>query len=463
MEIKHSSPEIARPVEVHAGKRRWPWIVLIVLGVLIVIGGIVAALYFYGGRLLNNKPSNNQTSQNQSNQSNQTEQGSTATGFSVKTDVAKDELTKLVIGRFAEQSDFGHVKLSTADATDSGLLNETKILTPDSQLEGSFMRVSISPNGQFAALFEGETPKTGGSASSATPKQQLSVINLSSGKSMAIASSTQDPPTLLGREVWTPDSTRIINTRTDDKGVLVNLNVYDVENAHTTNLSPTFAAGEEFDLIPRMATADDLFVEKHGVKGDDPGQLGTLKISGDGTISLDFQKIIDISPASRGYAVSPDGSTIVLAMGSGQGLGSTNVAPFILESLDRSTGEVKQLRKSSSEGYSAPLFLPDGESILYGAASGVWMLNLKTEDRTQLVESSIFDNFGDTGIAVVEPTLISPDGKNVVISVPVDKGLSHELYTLPSDSDTEKFSNLGRVEPVASDETGSVDALGWTN
>ncbi|MFH0831145.1 MAG: hypothetical protein V1895_03740, partial [Parcubacteria group bacterium] len=108
MEIKHSNPSVARSVEAHRGKKRWPWVLLIVVIVLVVLGGIAAALYFWGGNLLSRKPAENQITNNQTG-----EQPTPAGGFSVNSQPDADELTQLVIGRYADTALGGPVEIAT--------------------------------------------------------------------------------------------------------------------------------------------------------------------------------------------------------------------------------------------------------------------------------------------------------------------------------------------------------------
>jgi|GEM_PF-4750347 len=451
MEIKHSNPNVARPVERHAGKRRWPWVVLIVLGVLVVMGGIVAALYFYGGTLLK-RDSTNTAQTNQPNTPEDQSDGTTVTGLDIKQQPDADDLTNLVIGRFAEDNNMGALKLSTADALDSGELTESKVLTLEPKLEGGFVSATMSPNGQFLAVTENQEPSTGPTVEL---KHVLSLVELSSGDQTVIDDNFMGlPPTLI----WTPDSSHIIYVGTSvDTRVMQSLNSYDVKTGEVTSQIPEFAEDEEFTYQPIMATDNDLFVIK-GLIPEGPGELGTLGLDDKGQIGSDFEKIIDLSMASRGLDVSSDGKQIVFARGTGDSLGDADRGPFVLELLDRSTGEIEELRTSATEEYAAPKFTRDSENIIYGAASGVWMLELESGDRTQLVESSEFDEATD----VLEPRFVSPNGEFVVIAEGTLFGVAQRFYVLATDKEEQSFNDIGRVEPEGTDTTDSLEAYGWT-
>lgn len=414
-----------------------------------MLGGILAALYFYGGKLISNK---SDTDQNQTNQDNQT-QPDEPSGLSVKPTPDADDLINLVVARFADEGNRGDLKLSTVDATDTGELTETKVLTLESKREDGVTAATVSPNGQFVALVEHEEP-TSGPVDGVT--NVLSLVELGSGDQTVIDDDFKSTPPAV---VWTPDSEYLIYSGTNaDTGIIESLNVYNLESGIVGSSVMSLAEGEEFSYVPVAATNNDLFVLKVEPP-EGPGELGTLSLSDSGEVGLDFEKIIDLSMASRGFDVSSDGKQIIFARGTGESLGDAENGPFILELLDRGTGEIEELRTSSSEGYKSPKFTEDGESIIYGAASGIWMLELESGDRTQLVESSEFDNLIDE---VVEPLFISPNGEIVLVGVPVEVGPKYEFYAVPTDGENQPLGELGQIEATPSDEDGALDVFGWT-
>jgi hypothetical protein len=450
MEIKHSSPSVARPVEHHAGKRRWPWVLLIVLGALIVIGGIIAGLYFYGGKLISKK--DNQANQaNETNQTNDTQpdQQSSA-GFDVKPEPDTDDLTSLVISRNEASDQAGKLTLLTADATDSGTLTETKVLTLDPKLTGP-IEAQVSPNGQFALVYQSD--HVGGTVP--PEKFGVSIVELSTGKEAIITDSLEDYPYPL---FWTPDSEHVIFfVNKDGNGPIQSANSYDVASGELASTQFSVVEGEDMSLIPFSVTENDVFVTRTQIDADGElgdQEIGTLSLSDDAQIGTDFEKIIDVTNANRGMDVSSDGKFIAITRG---GLGD----PTVLELLNRETGEIQELRKSATEDYSSPLFTRDGESIIYSAASGIWMLEIESGDRTQLADSAEFDIPVSTPAGSVTPHLISPNDEILVIAVPAGQGNS-DFFVLPIGSETVAKDDMGEIEPVDSDEDGRLNVDGWT-
>ena len=455
MEIKHSSPQSARPMEVHHGKRRWPWVLLIVLGSLLVIGGIIAALYFYSGRLLNRDAdtttNNTPTQDQQTDNGDQSSNGDrpSATGFTVDRLPDPDDINSLVIGRFADEGDQGPISLVTVDASDTGTLRETKVLTLDETIPDPLVRGVVSPNGQFIAVIERETPLSGGPTNELD--NRITLVELSSGQTASVTERLHgviDP-------VWTPDSHYLIYGNSDpDLEQPQQVFSYGVESGETTSITPS-EDGPGALFIPVAATKDDLFVIRTITATEDPGALGTFGLSSQGELTNDFEKIISLPSASLGFDISADGREIVMAAGSGQ-IGDFG-GPYTLEILDRSTGEIEELRSSASEKYSSPRFTHDGDRIVYGAASGVWLLDRTSEERTQLIEAGEFELSDE----VARPHLVSPDDEHVVVrlvSSSVDS--SETWYILALDQEEQLFDDIGTIDP---DEDGAtVGAFGWT-
>lgn len=437
MEIRHSSPQTARPVEVHAGKRRWPWIVLIIIGAVAVLGGVVAALYFYGGSLISRDES---TANSNSDQQNVEGGAGEATSSSSIASVDVDDLTNLVLARFGEVQNnegIGSAELTTVDATDSGELRESDLLSIEAGADDSVMNIVVSPNGQFAAVSEDD-----GSV-------QVSLVELANGKTSEV---TSELPGLVAKPIWSPDSAYFVfgDIRATDEEAQ-HVYTYDVAQGQLADVVPSDDPSDLF--IPFIVTEDDVFGVQTLTASESPGSLGAYGFSR-GELDSDFESIIEMPAQSRGFDVTSDGEMIVLASASGDSLGLPQ-APFQIELLARDTGEITELRSSSSEEYSDPHFMSDGKSIIYGAASGLWMLELDSEDRVQLIESSELGTFDD----VVRPLLINPSDE-FVVAFTSDADSERTYYVVPLDAEEALLDEIGTVEH----DTDALEVvLGWTD
>jgi hypothetical protein len=457
MEIKRS-PSVARPVEGVKARPRWILIVVIIAIVLLLIGGVFAAYWFFSSRSTEPSTSTNQanTTDNQSTPTEPTQEDKT--GLPVKKAPQADDLQRVVYGRFTDlrkeesksegDKDYEY-SVSLAESVGDGELDEEEFISR--QLDEGAIPIEgwVAPNGDLIAIRE-EADKAN------NKPQRLFVRTISGqGETTVIEGDSLD---MFGTPIWSQDSKLLIYasySREEVEGQTqsnVSLVAFDVEKGQAITSERAEEEREGLAFVPKFVRGDELFVVRAQPDVEDAGELGVITIASDGKLDGDFEKIMDVPIAVRGYDVSYDGKQIILARGSGGNLGADIQGPFILELFDRATGEVEELRESPSERYSQPLFSHDDSAIFYGAVSGLWKIDLESGDRTQLIASDMFD-----GTVELSPVSVRPDDGRLLLSV--DYAPRTELMLIDSDAEEAAFEDLGDL--AASDQQESF-FFGWT-
>lgn len=454
MEIKRS-PDVARPVEVAKKAPRWPWVLAIVVGVVLVLGVGVVAFVMYTQKAPEAGQQANTTT-NTGNSTNSTEptpqpQGGART---INPTPNASDLSTLVFGRYddplGETGDTrfsGPLTLVTEDVSASRS-KEAELATLDRGEPSTAVNGIASPNGQFLALYEAPGSRTSeGDEGSA----HIWLVDLTDG---GTRQEIADNPALIGRLVWSSDSKTLTWGEFQTNGT--DLVTYDLVSGETRRDNrPT----EEEDRMGLLVTAirdDELFAVRQQVGTDDVGSLGVIKVSKDGALDGDFEKLFGLPAGLRGIDISADGRLVAIARGSGERIDAADSGPFVLELFDRSTGDVEQLRTSPSEGYSSPLFTPDGDHLIYAAASGLWSITINDSgDRSQLIDSDALDSLVPS--AQLTPLVVQPDGSTVVFTLVTDK--ASEVFALATDAEEASADDV--VELSKSDILNQ-SVFGWT-
>lgn len=436
MEIKRS-PDVVRPVEVAKKAPKWPWVLGVTLGSIIVLGLGVLGYVMYSQRM---QPTSDQVATTPTN-----EQASNVptepSGRTVEPTPDVDELTKAVLGLYNdplnEDDPFtGPLSVSAFDLSASRP-KATELATLDRAESTVAVSGTASPNGQFVALLEGEG--------------HVWLVDLSDGTSQEIA----NDPAMGGELVWSPDSDKLVWQQASQSATA--LVSYDVASGETETFQREDESDDNLGLQPLAWRGDELFVRRGAINTEDPGDLGVVEVSSTGDLDGKFSKLFDLPIAARGMDISPDGRMVVLARGSGEELGAASEGPFVVEVLDRDDGNsLVELRRSPDEGYTAPLFTPDGDFLVYAAASGLWRYNLDgSGDRTQLVATDAVEEFVDS--PDLRPLSIQPDGSRLVFSA-VSDSISRLLAV---DLDAEEAAADDLVE-LTGDTLLGQSLFGWT-
>lgn len=438
MEIKRS-PDVVRPVEVAKKAPKWPWVLGITLGSIIVLGLGVLGYVMYSQRMqpTPNQAANEPTNQPPVNAPTQPE------GRTIAPTPTTEKLTKAVIALYNDPLDednpfSGPVTLSTFD------LGSSRPKPVDVEtLERQDLAVSVSgvvsPNGQFVGIFEAPGTGTGTDEENG----HIWLVDLTDGSAQEIA---QDPA-FSGQLVWSPDSTTLVwsqllrsVTKTsqaegseptgDEVSTATGLVAYDVASGEMQEFAREDESEDSLGLAPLAWREDELFVRRGAPNTEDPGSIGVIKVGKSGDLDGKFSKLFDVPISARGWDISPDGRKIVLARGTGDTLGAASEGPYVIEVLDRDDGNaLVELRRSPDEAYTAPLFTPDGEFLVYAALSGLWLYNLDDSgDRTQLVATDEVEEFVDS--PELRPLSVQPDRSHLVfaaISDNVSRLLAVEL------------------------------------
>jgi len=436
MEIKQT-PRVTRPVEEVSGNSKWPWIILVIVIVFLLLAGVLIYFYFIGKPATSDKEAQNTAVEEN------TEPLVGATSSFIK-DTDPEDLTEIVYGRFNDPVSFdefdiftGPIDLVSADST-SPTAKESDLFTFDNKSDDESVLGSVSPNGQFISLVN-------------LSESQLFVGELPDGP----VEQVETPAGLsIQGPVWLPDSTGFIFSTIDSSfsGSSTELVFYDVESGESESYVREESNDLDKILLPVMATKDELFVIRSADGSEDPGSLGVIEIGASNALDGDFEQLSDLSIAQRGrMAVSPDGKLISWAEGSGAELGSSDNGPFSLELLDRATGQITTLRKSANEGYTSPIFTPDGDSLVYGAASGIWILDLATKERVQIIDIDDQDDVDFGSLAV--PVSVRPDSGMLLVAT--DNGSQTAFSITPLDE-------LSQLVDLDSPNDQENNFYGWT-
>ncbi|MFO0702294.1 MAG: hypothetical protein U0514_00200 [Candidatus Andersenbacteria bacterium] len=459
MEIKRS-PDVVRPVEVAKKAPRWPWVVGISLGAVVLLGVGVVAYVMFSQRMQPTAPQASNAGAN--NATNQTSPSSK--GHTVNPTPTTENLTKLVFARYddplGDSGDLrftGPLTLVTSDLASANPREQT-LATLDRREPSTAITGVVSPNGQFAAVVEqpGSSPKKGDEG-----KAHVWLVDLTDGGTLE---QIADNPQLVGQLVWSPDSKTLIwgefetngDTTSKKADVATTLVAYDVPTGESQRFDRPGESVDRNGLLVVAVRDGELFVVRQKVGTDDVGTLGVLKLGKSGALDGDFEKLLDLPPGLRGMDVAPDGTMVVLARGTGSRIDSAATGPFMLELFDRETNDTTQLRSSPTERYTSPTFTPNGKNVLYAAASGLWSITIKDSgDRNQLIDVDQLDSLVPS--ADLTPLLVQPDLSNVVFSLVSDT--ASKVFSLPFDS-TE--ANANDTTELSSKDLLGQSVLGWT-
>ncbi len=446
MEIRRS-PEVARPT---AEKKKpsltvWIWVAI---AILVVAGIVVLALFAFG--VFGTKT--NKTTDSLSNSGSQTSNDTSevATGITVEPTPDADELTRLTYGRqfdlrkdedaekpFRFSVNAVDTKVSATKDLDQGTLFDLSGTSKDIPLTAW-----AAPNGKLIAVLQDRNyeKKQGEDG-----EQTLYVTSVDGRARHNIAEGTLN---IFGSPVWSEDSKFLFYSEffTDGDGtdfkITNKLHVFDVANGKLNSFERPQEDSDGTGLLPKAVRGEDLFVVRVNPGIEDPGELGVISLGANAAADGDFEKLMDFSIAGRGFAISHDGKSVVVARGTGESLGSEAEGPFLIELFDRATGELTELRKSPTERYTAPLFSKDDESIVYGAISGLWRLDIGTKKRTNILSSDEADKIGKS--AEVTPVSVRPDDGLLLFTV--DSAGSVEFMLVDFDADEAKVADLLDLE-----------------
>lgn len=466
MEIRRS-PEVARPAPEKKTRKVpvWLWVGLVIL---VVAGLVVGALFVFGVFGKSDGGTNSEAdSLNQSSGDSE----DLFKGIAVEATPDADQLTSLIYGRQFDQSKdkdaekpyrFSVTSVDTdkpgnAEDDSNGALaalDEETLFELNGSTKEIPLNAWVAPNGQLLAVLQDRNyeKKQGDD-----DEQTLYVTTIDGRARHNIAEGVLNT---IGTPVWTDDSRHIIFSTAEidgdgtDAQVVNTLEVFDVNEGTSSSFERPQEDEDGRVLSLVVVRGDDLFVIRSQDGVEDPGELGVISLGANAEADGAFEKLLDLSAAGRGFSISHDGKSIVVARGTGESLGSDEKGPYMIELLDRATGELTELRESATEKYSSPLFSNDDKSIVYGAISGLWRLDIKSKARTNIFSVDEAEKLGESPEFL--PISVRPDDAYLLFSLGVDDNA--QLMLVDFDAEEAKTSEL---LDLGSEEDESGTFYGW--
>lgn len=170
-----------------------------------------------------------------------------------------------------------------------------------------------------------------------------------------------------GTIVWSPDSKAMFFVTVNDKTQKEVLNVYDVAADTVT----AYDRRNEQSYLLQAATATELFTQVYNARhSTDSTSLHAIPIKSGHVLSGDAKSVLIDHAAVRNVAVSPDGNFVASAYPTpcDPNLPQDqfcNGQPFLLDVLNRKSGQTTNARTLDQQYIGAFAFTPDNGSVLY--------------------------------------------------------------------------------------------------
>lgn len=211
-----------------------------------------------------------------------------------------------------------------------------------------------SPNGRYLAI-----TVLGGS-----PELYVSKIDGSELRKV-----TSPLPMSYGEVVWAPDSAALYFRTFDDEAQKEVLNVFDLATDDTLQYDRNNE--QSYDLV--AADSDELFVQIYNARHlPESTSLHAVPVRANHVLSGDAKAVLIDHGQVRQVAVSPDGRHVASVHNAPcpSDLPIEEVCtgkPQLLDVLDRSSGESRNLVTAEVQSLSYPLFTPDSGSVVYSS------------------------------------------------------------------------------------------------